>query len=296
MNSSVVMFNRLAIGTVQFGLDYGVANKSGRVDTEAGRKILCEAYKAGVNTLDTAIAYGDSELTLGEIGLGAWSIVSKLPEMPHDVRDVDGWVEGQITNSLRRLRVGQLYGMLLHHPRQIYVGNGRQLAASLQRAKERGLVKKIGASIYTPAELGPLFDACAIDLIQAPLNILDRRLIDSGWLLQMAQMGVEVHVRSIFLQGLLLMTEGQRPAKFMRWRALWTLWDSWLRENGLTGLEACLRFALHEKNVGKIVVGVDGLNQLQQILSVPGGQLPEVPDFSGLYDEKLINPSCWSQL
>jgi aryl-alcohol dehydrogenase-like predicted oxidoreductase len=296
MNSSSIKTNKLALGTVQFGLDYGVANQDGRITLEEGRKILAEANMAGVDTLDTAIAYGDSEATLGQIGVANWQIVSKLPRMPDDVSDVDGWVEAQILGSLSRLNVEQLDGVLLHYPAQIFSGQGRKLPIALQKCREIGLVKKIGASVYGPNELSDLLDVFDVDLIQSSLNIVDRRLIDAGWLERLTLAGVEVHVRSIFLQGLLLMAESERPGKFTQWQSLWVIWDSWLRRNNLTPLEACLRFALKVENVSKVVIGVDSLNQIKQILAVPSQRLPELPDFSGLYDERLINPSNWARL
>lgn len=296
MNSSSIKTKKLALGTVQFGLDYGVANQDGRVTVEEGRKILAEANMAGVDMLDTAIAYGDSEATLGQIGVANWQVVSKLPRMPDDTSDVDGWVEAQIVGSLSRLKVGHLEGVLLHYPAQILSGQGRRIPVALQKSREKGLVKKVGVSIYGPNELPALLDAFDVNLIQAPLNILDRRLIHSGWLAQMSLASVEVHVRSIFLQGLLLMTESQRPDKFSKWHSLWAVWDSWLKANNLSALEACLSFALNEENVTKVVIGVDSLNQMRQILSLPCRDLPELPDFSKHYDEKLINPANWSQL
>lgn len=296
MSSSSIKASKLALGTVQFGLDYGVANQGGRVTAEEGQKILAEAWCAGVDTLDTAIAYGDSEATLGAIGVGNWRIVTKLPRMPDGTNDVDGWVEAQIAGSLGRLGIAQLDGLLLHCPAQVLEWAGRKLPGALQKSKDRGLVKKIGASIYGPGELPVLLDALDMSLIQLPLNILDRRFIDSGWLSRISLAGVEVHVRSIFLQGLLLLAESQRPGKFGRWQSLWTAWDSWLKEKELSALEACLSFVLHEKNVSKIVIGVDGVDQIRQILSLPDRDLPELPNFAGLYDEKLINPANWSQL
>lgn len=296
MNLSSNKTSKLALGTVQFGLDYGVANQDGRVTVEEGKKILAEANRAGVDTLDTAIAYGDSEATLGQIGVANWQIFSKLPRMPDDISDVDGWVEAQIVGSLSRLKVAQLDGVLLHYPVQVFSGQGRKLPIALQKSREAGLVKKIGASIYGPGELSDLLGVFDVDLIQSPLNIVDRRLIDAGWLAKLTLAGVEVHVRSVFLQGLLLMAESKRPGKFTQWQSLWAVWDSWLRRNNLTALEACLRFALNVDDVSKVVIGVDGVNHLKQILAIPSQRLPELPDFSGLYDERLINPSTWRWL
>ena len=290
------MTGKLALGTAQFGLDYGIANQGGRVSLEEGRTILAEAGRSGIDTLDTAIAYGESERVLGQIGVGGFRVVSKLPKMPDDERDVEGWVERQVTGSLSRLGIMKLYGLLLHYPAQLHEKNGRDLCLALRSAKEKGLVEKTGVSIYAPDELEELLASCDADLIQAPLNILDQRLISSGWLRRLQSMGVEVHVRSIFLQGLLLMPSVQRPVKFSAWKDLWLAWDAWLAETGMSGLEACVRFALNQPGVERVVTGVDSHAHLQQIMALPHGSLGAVPDFAAYCDERLITPSCWNQL
>jgi Aldo/keto reductase family. len=104
-------------------------------------------------------------------------------------------------------------------------------------------------SIYNPEELDTLVDKFQVDIVQAPFNILDRRLQTTGWLSRLYEEKVEVHVRSIFLQGLLLMDQGMRPQMFTRWQPLWDQWDNWLREESLTPLEACLGFALSHPEV-----------------------------------------------
>ena len=287
---------KLALGTVQFGMNYGLANTSGRIiKDEAGVVLRC-ASEVGLDTLDTAIAYGDSELVLGALGVGSWKVITKLPAVPSECSEVQKWVEGQVLGSLNRLGVERLEGLLLHRPAQLLEDVGPALQAALVSLKSEGLVNKIGVSVYGPAELDLLFHEGIFDLVQAPLNILDRRLVDSGWGNRLKQAGVEVHTRSTFLQGLLLMPANARPAKFGRWAEFWNEWDRWLLESNLSPLQACLRYAISQDCISRVVIGVDSVNQLIQIVDAAVGELPSLPAYCPLRDDRLINPASWAQL
>jgi len=290
------MANRLALGTVQFGLRYGVANTSGQVSPDEVTAILQQARVGGVDTLDTAVAYGESEQRLGEIGVEGWRVVSKLPAMPSDPKDVGGWVEEAVECSLRRLNIDCLYGLLLHRPQQLLEPSGEELHAALVKLKDKGLVEKIGVSIYDPEELDRLWPRFQLDLVQAPFNILDRRIETSGWLTRMRQAGTEVHVRSVFLQGLLLMETDRRPKKFDRWQLLWDRWNQWLIEQALTPVQACLGFAMSRPEVDRVVVGVDNRRQLGEIISAAETRVPALPTMLKTDDMDLINPSRWDTL
>ncbi len=288
--------NRLALGTVQFGLEYGIANESGCINFDEAGRILAEAADSGIDLLDTAIGYGDSERVLGQIGVADWKIISKLPALPDECPDVAGWVDAQVAGSLARLGVGSLYAVLLHRPNQLFEARGEQLHEALDRLKAHGRTEKIGISIYAPDELDRLFDGMRFDLVQAPLSILDRRLVDSGWAQRLKRLGVELHVRSVFLQGLLLMPASRRPVKFGRWQPLWSEWQRWLDETRLTPLQACLRYALSVGEVDRVVVGVDGVAQLREILAAATGPLTSLPSWPQNIDIDLLNPSRWNQL
>lgn len=287
---------KLALGTVQFGLNYGIANATGRVGAQEAGAILQRAQVCGMDTLDTAIAYGDSEAVIGQLGIRKWKIITKLPGVPEDCHDVAQWVHHQIQQSLARLRVAQLDGVLLHRPSQLLEGIGPALYAALQDIKTKGMTRKIGISVYAPIELDELLDVFSLDLVQAPLNLLDRRLIDTGWASRMRDAGIEVHTRSAFLQGLLLMSPNQRPAKFNQWADVWNIWDEWLGRVKLTPIQACLRYLNALSDIDRVVVGVDTINQLHQIVEAVDGELPSLPEFNTLQDTRLINPASWSQL
>jgi aryl-alcohol dehydrogenase-like predicted oxidoreductase len=286
--------SRLALGTVQFGLSYGVANQGGQVGHQEATKILNRGFAAGLDTLDTAIAYGNSEQRLGEIGVERWRIVSKLPPIPDRCADVLSWARESVSDSLSRLGVDRLYGLLLHSPQQLLDVQGPAIYAALQYLKMDGVVEKIGISIYAPQELDELLHRYRFDIVQSPLNIFDQRLIATGWLGLLRQADVEVHVRSVFLQGLLLMDRNNRPRQFDRWAALWSKWDEWLVQTRLTPLQACLRFALSFPQISKVIVGVESLHQLDEVLSASVGLPPEIPDGLRCSDSDLVNPARWS--
>jgi aryl-alcohol dehydrogenase-like predicted oxidoreductase len=287
---------KLAIGTVQFGLKYGVANTSGGDGRLQAPSILEFARASGIDTLDTAIDYGDSESVLGQIGVESWRVVSKLPAVPDGCSNIPEWVRGQTLASLDRLGMSQLHGLLLHRPSQLLEGIGPILYDSLLSLKSEGLIKKVGVSVYRVQELDRIFDTFAFDMVQAPLNLFDRHLIESGWGSILKQAGVEVHTRSTFLQGLLLLPADQRPPKFKRWDEIWRKWTHWLAETGMTPLEACIRYALSQDLVDRVVVGVDTYGQLQEIVGAASGSFPSLPIFDIAGHDPLIDPTKWGEI
>lgn len=288
---------KLALGTVQFGLAYGVANQHGQVSPGEAAEILAVARKAGIDTVDTAIAYGESETCLGQAGVSGLRVVTKLPPVPAQCVDVGAWVKAQVQTSLQRLGIEHLYGLLLHQPGQLGEAHGPALAKALQALKSDGYVQKVGVSIYAPTDLDLATATCAIDLVQAPFNLIDRRLHDSGWLHKLSDQGVEVHVRSAFLQGLLLMPAAAVPHKFSPWKEILGTWHQWLSAHSrISPAHACLAFVSQYPEVERVVIGVDDMTQLKQLLAVAESPLlEEIPDLS-CTDEFLINPSNWNSL
>lgn len=284
---------KIALGTVQFGLEYGVANTKGRVPEETAQEILGLARELGVDTLDTAAAYGTSEEVLGRTGVDAFKVISKVPSGTEHLEKPANWVKRCIDQSLSNLRCDSLYGLLLHRPLDLLQSNGRELYDALVDIKRQGLAEKIGISVYGPDDLEKLA-AFDFDLVQAPMNILDRRLKNSGWLEKLSKQGTEVHIRSAFLQGLLLMPAAQRPEYFKPWRSLFTEYDAWVAVQQLTPLQACLGYLNGHPEINKIVVGVDTPEQLREIVSAAKTPTPTVPDNIQTSDLNLINPGLWA--
>ena len=283
---------KLALGTVQFGLNYGIANSSGQVDIEQVQQILNVAQKSGITTLDTAIAYGSSEQCLGQVGIDSFHIISKLPPLPENI-EVQTWVETQIQSSLQRLNIKQLDGLLLHRALDIVGERGVELQQALQDAVEQGLTKAVGISIYDPSELDHILAVWKPDLIQSPLNVFDQRLIQSGWLKKLADLGVRIHTRSTFLQGLLLMPLENIPEYFLPWQEQLQTWHHWCVQQNINPLQAAFAFLNQISEVESIVVGVDTASQLQQILQDSKKQIDIDWQQWAISDKTLIEPSRW---
>lgn len=288
--------SRLALGTVQFGMPYGIANETGQVTRHAAKAMLQMASGAGIDILDTAITYGESETCLGQVGVQNFKLVTKLPAVPDTCTDVSAWVQEQFNASLARLGVKDLYCLVLHRPQQLLEVGGDEIYESLQLLKTTGMVQKVGVSIYAPTELEALTSQYRLDLIQAPFNLVDRRLHTDGWLKRLKYEGIEIHTRSTFLQGLLLMPYESIPKKFSQWLELWKKWRSWLLRHNITAIEASLAYPLSFPEIDRVVVGADSLCQLKGIISAADMDVVEnLPDLQ-CKAEDLINPARWSQL
>lgn len=287
---------KLAIGTAQFGMKYGISNINGKVSQEDCKKIINYATSAGINTIDTAMAYGDSEEVLGSIGINPFKVITKLPEVPKSAVDISDWIIKSVKDSVSRLGLESLYGLLLHRPHQLFEEKGKEILSALILAKDLGLVKNLGISVSAPNEFDELFNMYDFDIVQCPFNLVDRRLVNSGWLKKLSSAGVEVHVRSIFLQGLLLIPRDSISSKFKAWNKLWDTWDKWLYENKILPLDACVSYVLSFPEITKVVVGVETKSQLSEIIeAVHSPQINYYPNISTNMND-LINPSNWDSL
>ncbi len=289
---------KLALGTVQFGLPYGIANYRGQVTRGEATAILSLARSAGINVLDTAMAYGESETRLGEVGVSGFRLVTKLPSIPKPCEDLHTWVRERVQRSLARLGCSSVHGLLLHRALDLTGLSGAELMSVLLDLKAEGLFQKIGVSIYEPAELDVVIPHYPLDMIQAPFSLIDRRLLTSGWMDRLHNSGIEIHTRSAFLQGLLLMRRADIPSKFQKWCSLWDRWYSWQEEHSVAAVLACLAYPLSFKQIRHVVVGVDTTAQLEQLINAESKVLSlgnKLPDLA-CNEEFLINPSNWKYL
>lgn len=289
---------KLALGTAQFGMDYGINSIDGRVKASEVTDILNYACKNGIGLLDTAPSYGNSEHVLGNANVKDFQIVTKTRHFNQTVitnKEVD-LLNDDLGQSLKSLKHESLYGLLVHNVDDLLKPGADKLFNQLMYFRQQGLVSKIGVSVYTGDKIQNIVDKFDIDLIQLPFNIIDRRLIDGGILKMLKKLGIEVHARSIFLQGLLLMTDDRRPSQFSRWNSLWGVWYQWLNDNNITALEATIRYASSIPEISKILVGVDTKTQLQDIVQATKGDLPVVPKDLFTNDSDLLNPVNWTKL
>jgi len=290
--------SKLGLGTVQFGIDYGVNSVDGQVRPEEVKKILSYAYSKHIDLLDTAPAYGKSEKILGRINNLDFKVVTKtrhfdsLKITNNEVR----LLNNDFKDSLNNLNQENIYGLLIHNADDLLKPGAKKIFDKLQELKQAKKLIKVGVSVYDHIQLESILDIFDIDIVQLPLNILDRRMIDSGMLALLYRKGIEVHVRSVFLQGLLLMSAKNRPSKFNRWSSLWNLWYEWLNDNHISAVEATIRHAVSFPEISKVLVGVDTVNQLKEIFIATSGVLPKIPVELYTDDTDLLNPSNWGRL
>ena len=284
---------RLGLGTAQFGLDYGVANRSGQVGIDEIKRILSLCVENGITTIDTAIAYGSSEKEIGIGGVSDCQVVTKLGSIPKGHPDIERWIVKKVEESLSRLKIEKLYGLLLHKPEELLSVYGKSIFRGLQKVQGLGYVNKIGVSIYDPKIIDELLINYAFDLVQAPFNLVDRRFISGNYHKQLKDLGMEIHVRSVFLQGVLLMKSTQIPKYFRKWDFLWDQWRAWLAANSARPVDTCLAYAIRYPELDKIIVGADSSQQWEAIINSAGADLDVTFPSIGLNDTSLVDPSYW---
>lgn len=254
------MISKMSLGTAQFGQNYGIANKIGKISINEVFKILDYASSMGINCIDTAFAYGESESVIGKYlreNPNSFKIVSKLPALE---QYSSGKVEEFFNQSLKQLKIKQLYGYLLHRFDDIVKHEG--VWNDLVRLKESGRLEKIGLSLYSPEELFFLLDkGIDFDMVQIPYSIFDRRFEKHLELLN--KKGIEIHGRSVFLQGLAFLDLDDLPASLQTARPqLENLWQI-ARDRKISIEALCLNFVLSNNHIDKVIIGVDSLAQLK---------------------------------
>lgn len=289
------MNQKLTLGTVQFGLNYGISNKNGKVSIEEAESILDDASSNGITELDTAVAYGESEIVLGQLAKGRFSISTKLPKLDQDHgRNIRDWVKQQIESSLERLKIDQINTLFLHDSSILQEPYALDINEVIMDFKSKNLIKNFGLSIYSYHELERIPTEIEYQRIQCPVNVFDQSLIKSRWMSILAEKGIEIQARSIFLQGLLLMTEENRPTYFSKWTEHLKKWDEWLESNQMSPVLACIQFIKSIENVTNVVFGVDTLKHLKEIVSLfQMNSKILFPSDLASDDEELIFPFRW---
>ncbi len=286
---------KLALGTVQFGCDYGVSNNQGQVSPQEIKNILSLATEVGITTLDTASAYGNSEQALGQSKLTThFNIVSKIPPLKNTESQSE--IAQFIEKSLTQLKVKQLDAVLFHQVDDLIQSPLAQARIdALIQQKALGNIKKVGVSIYTPMQLEYCVNNFNIDIVQLPLNALDQRFITTGWLKKLAEQEIEVHCRSLFLQGLLLMDISQLTDYFKPYTSYLIKFHNMAQHLEVSPLALSLAIGCKNTAITKIIVGCCNTHQLKEIIEAYDVALAINADLSILTcnDEQLLIPSNW---
>lgn len=286
---------KLGLGTAQFGMNYGISNKKGQCSKLEVRKILSLAAEQNIQVLDTASSYGNSENVIGEC---LWKkhpfhIITKIPKfLPSD--GIVGKLQESFKQSLDRLRQNAIYGLLDHNADNLLSAKGNEFWEAMLQLKQDGKVDKIGASVYTPEQVDSVIDNFAIDIIQVPINVCDQRLLQGSYLSKIKDRGIEIHARSVFLQGLLLMEASSIPDCMAKARDYVRSFHTDCYDRGYTSLHVALNFVLQQKDVDVVLVGVCSYDEFCDISNAIDLNIPEY-DYEkyALNSESILNPSLW---
>ena len=286
-----MMGKKIVLGTANFGVYYGKLKKK-KLSVNEIKKIFLYCLRNEIDTLDTSTDYEGSENIIGLLDPKKFNIITKISNFDINIDNPQIFLEDKLKKSLTSLKTKKIYALLFRNPSSLTSNNNLRLWQIAKNLKSKGLIKKIGITIYEPKELDQAFNYLKPDLVQVPYNIFDRRIEQTGWLNKLYNSGVEIHCRSIFLQGLLLLESHNLPKIFSSYKSLWNSYDSWLKKNGVSRLEACTNFVFRKKEISKIVLGVENKEQLKKILAV---QEKKINYSSNLFkiSPKLIDPRKW---
>ena len=288
---------KIGLGAVQFGVDYGVSNTHGKTTKHEVSQILQFAYENGISVIDTATSYGSSESILGEVVTNDdWRFVTKTPNFSDNCLNSThvNQLQESFNQSLFNLRKKNIYGLLLHSCDDLLKPGGELIFREMERLREIGMVKKIGVSAYSSKQIAAILDKFNIDLIQLPINIFDQHLFVDGWLEKLKNKNVEIHARSTFLQGLLLMPRTSIPTYFLPIKEKIELFSKSAQELSLSKLELALGYVMGINEIDKIVVGVNTIEQLREIIEATQVKVNpmEFTDVS-INNPIYTNPSLW---
>ena len=289
-------YEKLIIGTAQWGLDYGISNKHGKTGTDEIKNILNTANKYGINTLDTASAYGDAEKVIGKLATDNSRIITKIGIGNHNIslRQSKDEIRNKVKQSYADLGGKILEGVLIHDPTNLEGCNNTWCWDTLEGMREEGYMKKIGISVYNPTQAEALAKIFKPNIIQIPFNAFDKKAANSGTLKRLKDEGIEIHARSIFLQGLLLMNIKDISEYFSPWIFEIERWHEYCITNRLSLLEGAIANAMGEVDIDKFIVGIENTKQLEQIVAATKKTVNDnFQRYTSESDEGLINPTKW---
>ena len=282
----------LIIGTANFGKNYGLLNQGNFIDNNIANTILDFSLDKGISKIDTAPVYGNSQKIIGNYGANHFNIFSKISKFSASDKDIGATIELEIKKNLKDLKISKINNILFHDSETMLSKKGNEVYKVISNFKKLGIIGKIGFSVYSPTVIPKLLDFFDFDIIQAPLNVFDRRLLSSDYVNLLSKKKCRLILRSIFLQGLLLAEMKRIPKNFIKWKKLLKDWDLWVKSQKISKVQACIGFLNSLKFDKDILIGVANLQQLKEICDNYNFKL-DVPEQFTVNDEKLIDPFRW---
>jgi aryl-alcohol dehydrogenase-like predicted oxidoreductase len=283
---------KLVLGSAQFGMDYGLFNNK-KINRKEFKKIEKLVLKSNIKFVDTANSYGDSENIIGNSKLKKLKIITKIKLPKKNNFSIKEWVSAKIFKSIKKLNIKKIYGVLVHDYKDLQGIKGRKYLYALQELKKRKIINKIGISIYEPKELKKIWKFWKPDIVQVPFNILDNRILNSGWIEILKKYGVKIYVRSVFLQGVLI--NDSNFSKFQEnYKNLLDKFKYWCGINSITRIQACLHFIKQYKKIDYLVVGFNNYKHLKEIIDVFKEKQIIIPNKFSTNYINLIDPRRWN--
>lgn len=291
------MVDKLVLGTVQLGLDYGINNPNGKPSLAEAFSILNNAYDNGIKILDTAEAYGNSQEIIGKFQKAfpqkKFNIITKLAA---NNTLKDGELINHISKSCLILATNTLYGYMFHNYQSF--NENLNLYAEILQAKKQGLIQNIGISLYNNNEILDIIENYKdFDFIQIPFNLLDNQSKRKPFLDKARKSGIQVHIRSVFLQGLFFKNVNQLPEKLSPLAPYLKELDAIMLKNRLSTEELALQYVLKKKYIDYVLIGVENTEQLIENIRICNKTI-NVPhksiDAINVAQEELLNPVNWS--
>lgn len=257
---------KLSIGTAQFGFKYGICNTKGIVNIEEVRKIIKYSKSKKIYSIDTAEGYGKSHKVLGKLNLKNCKITTKISNIKKKkIKNLENFITLKIQKFLDDLNINKIHALLIHDASELRGKFGKNFYNVLQNLKKKKKILKVGVSVYNKKELDFILKTYNIDIVNLPISVANQEFVEDKYLIKLKKKKIEIHARSIFLQGLLLTKYKFIPKKFKKNKFILE-WYDWLKINNYNSLEASIAFIKKIKHIDKIIVGVDNFDQLKMIV------------------------------
>ncbi len=256
--------HKIILGTANFDQKYGILSKNKKIKKEEIDKIFEFIYQKKITKLDTAYEYGNIHRLIGNYSNKNLKIYTKFPKILSK-KNIQKKTYQIIEKIFMDLKVLKLEAMYFHHPEQILSKEGEIIYSVINELKKNKMIKKIGFSIYNPYEMIELKKNFDFDIIQAPLNIFDQRMIKKQWLEFTKNYNIQVVYRSIFLQGILLNKIENLPKHFKQYRKILLVYQKWIEKNQINNIYACISFIMKNLDKNEFILGFRSRYELDQL-------------------------------
>ena len=283
---------KLVVGSALLGMNYGALNNK-KISVKEFKKIEKLILKSKINFIDTATSYGESEKIIGSSKLKNLNVITKI-KLPYKKNiNIKSWLLKEISKSLSKLKIKKIYGVLIHNYKDLLGKHGKNYLFSLRELKRKNIIKKIGISIYEPQEIKKIWKFWKPDIIQVPLNPIDNRILDSGWVNILKKFKVKIYARSIFLQGLLINEDSSFKIN-KNYKIILNKYKNWCSRNNISLIQGCIHFVKQFKKIDYLVVGFNNYNQLKEIIDVFKKKQIIIPRKFSTNKINLIDPRKWN--